>query len=129
MAFAILCLALPLAGCQFDVLVVRVPDFDSKQVLGLTLWSATPTGSWQRTLEVELLEPQVGEQGVELVGYSYLADGKSVEVWNQLHRDPANPDQVLLGFVALPLEAGVPHRISTFNAAGDSGLSAQTFVL
>ena len=128
-ALAILALALPLGGCNWDVLVVQVPDFDSKQVLGITLWRSTAQGSVQRALDVELLEPRLDEQGMELIGYSYVADGEAVEVWNQLHRDPANPDRVILGFVALPVPEGVPYRISTFNAAGDSALSAQTFVL
>ena len=127
-ALAILTLALPLGGCDWDVLVVQVPDFDSKQVLGITLWRTTAQGA-QRALDVELLEPRLDEQGMELIGYSYLADGETVEVWNQLHRDPANPDRVILGFVALPLPENVTYRISTFNAAGDSALSAQTFVL
>ncbi len=128
-ALAVLVLSLPLAGCELDVLVVRVPDFDSKQVLGITLWKTTSTGTYQRALDVEFLEPQLDEKGIELIGYSYVADGKTVETWDKLHRDPANPDQVILGFFALPLASGVTHRISTFNAAGDSGLSAQTFVL
>jgi hypothetical protein len=127
-ALAILTLALPLGGCDWNVLVVQVPDFDSKQVLGITLWRTTAQGA-QRALDVELLEPRLDEQGMELIGYSYLADGETVEVWNQLHRDPANPDRVLLGFAALPLPANATYRISTFNAAGDSALSAQTFVL
>jgi hypothetical protein len=127
-ALAILTLALPLGGCDWNVLVVQVPDFDSKQVLGITLWRTTAQGA-QRALDVELLEPRLDDQGVELIGYSYLADGETVEVWNPLHRDPANPDGVILGFVALPLPENVTYRISTFNAAGDSALSAQTFVL
>ncbi len=127
-ALAILTLALPLGGCDWNVLVVQVPDLDSKQVLGITLWRTTVQGA-QRALDVELLEPRVDDQGVELIGYSYPADGETVEVWSQLHRDPANPDRVLLGFVALPLPEKVTYRISTFNAAGDSALSAQTFVL
>jgi hypothetical protein len=127
-ALAILTLALPLGGCDWNVLVVQVPDFDSKQVLGITLWRTTAQGA-QRALDVELLEPRLDEQGMELIGYSYLADGETVEVWNQLHRDPANPDRVILGFAALPLPQNATYRISTFNAAGDSALSAQTFVL
>jgi hypothetical protein len=127
-ALAILTLALPLGGCDWNVLVVQVPDFDSKQVLGITLWRTTAQGA-QRALDVELLEPRLDEQGMELIGYSYLADGATVEVWNQLHRDPANPDRVILGFAALPLPQNATYRISTFNAAGDSALSAQTFVL
>jgi hypothetical protein len=128
-ALAILALALPLGGCDWDVLVVQVPDFDSKQVLGITLWRTTAQGGAQRALDIELLEPKLDEQGVELVGYSFVQDGQTVEVWDRLHRDPANPDRVILGFVALPLPEQVPYRISTFNAAGDSALSPQTFVL
>jgi hypothetical protein len=128
-ALATLVLALPLAGCDWDVLVVQVPDFDSKQVLGITLWRSSAQGGVQRALDIELLEPKLDEQGLELVGYSYVAEGETVEVWNQLHRDPADPDRVILGFVALPVPEGVPYRISTFNAAGDSALSPQTFVL
>ena len=126
---AILALAWPLGGCNFDVLVVQVPDFDTKQVLGLTLWLTASNGTAQRALDVEFLEPRVDEQGVELIGYSYAVDGKPVEVWSPFHRDPANPDQVTLGFVALPVPEGPLYRISTFNAAGDSALSTQAFVL
>jgi hypothetical protein len=129
-ALAILGLALPLGGCNLDVLVVQIPDFDSKQVMGLTLWRTNARGGVTgRALDVQLLEPRFDEQGVELVGYSYVENGETVEVWNQLHRDPANPDQVLLGFVALPVPEGVSYRISTFNAKGQSAPSAQSFVL
>ena len=128
-ALVTLVLALPLCGCDWDVLVVQVPDFDSKEVLGITLWRTAAQGTVQRALDVEFLEPRLDEQGAEQIGYSYVADGETVEVWNPLHRDPANPDRVILGFVALPLPEDVPYRISTFNAAGDSALSAQTFVL
>jgi hypothetical protein len=126
---AILTLALPIGGCDWDVLVVQVPDFDSKQVLGITLWRTTAQGGVQRALDIQLLEPKLDDQGTELVGYSYVEDGQTVEVWDRLHRDPANPDRVLLGFVALPLPENVSYRISTFNAAGDSALAPQTFVL
>ena len=128
-ALAILILALPLGACDWDVLVVQVPDFDSKQVLGITLWRTTAQWGAQRALDIQLLEPKLDEQGTELVGYSYVDDGQTVEVWDRLHRDPANPDRVLLGFVALPLPENAQYRISTFNAAGDSALSPQTFVL
>jgi len=129
-ALAILLLVLPLGGCNLDVLVVQVPDFDSKQVMGLTLWSTNARGrAVGRALDLQLLEPRFDEQGVELVGYSYVENGETVEVWNQLHRDPTNPDRVTLGFVALPVPRGVPYRISTFNAKGQSALSAQSFVL
>lgn len=129
-ALAILVLVLPLGGCNLDALVIQVPDFDSKQVMGLTLWRTNARGGVAgRALDVQILEPRLDEQGVELVGYSYEEEGETVEVWNQLHRDPANPDQVTLGFVALPVPEGVTYRISTFNAKGQSALSAQSFVL
>jgi hypothetical protein len=127
-ALAILALAPTLGGCDWDVLVVQVPDFDSKQVLGVTLWRTTAQGA-QRALDIEFLETKLDEQGAERVGYSYVRDGQNVEVWDRLHRDPANPDRVTLGFVDLPLPENVEYRISTFNAAGDSALSPQTFVL
>ena len=83
-------------------------------VLGVVPGTEDPLDAWSLT---------------ELVGYSYVENGQTVEVWDRLHRDPANPDRVLLGFVALPLPENVSYRISTFNAAGDSALSPQTFVL
>ena len=129
LALAILVLALPLGGCEFDVLLVAVPDFDSKQVQGLTLWRTASGGAVQRALDVGFLEPRVDEQGVEVIGYSYVVDGEPVEVWSQLHRDATNPDRVVLGFVALPVPEGDRYRISTFNTAGDSALSTQEFVL
>jgi hypothetical protein len=129
-ALAILVLALPLGGCNLDVLVVQIPDFDSKQVTGLTLWSTNARGRVaRRALDLQLLEPRFDDQGVELFGYSYVENGETVEVWDRLHRDPANPDQVIVGFVALPVPEGVTYRISTFNAKGQSAPSAQSFVL
>jgi hypothetical protein len=128
-ALAIPVLALPLAACELDTLVVRVPDFDSKEVMGVTLWSTASEGAPRRALDVELLGPRVDERGVEVIGYSYAVEGRPVEVWGPLFRDAANPDQVTLALDDLPVAPGVRYRVSTFNAAGDSALSTQTFVL
>jgi hypothetical protein len=128
-ALAILVFALPLSGCEFGTLVVQVPDFDSKQVMGVTLWSTPPSGTPQRALDVEFVGTRVDEQGVEVIGYSYAVGGRPLEVWVPLHRDRANPDRVTLLFDALPVAAGVRYRISSFNEAGDSPLSTQTFAL
>jgi hypothetical protein len=114
--------AVSLVGCDWRQLSVRIPDFETKQVLGVGLWRASAGSAYERELEIRFVPPrQVGVH--ELLAYT-LDEGGAAQL-DVIERDPQNPDQVTV-HLWVPLLGGGTYKVSTFNAAGESPLSDQT---
>jgi len=120
--------AVLLSACDFGGLVIRIHDFDSKDVLGVTVWSMAPGSDAQRQVEVEFFEPEFDPEGNEVLYYRYTSAAGSGESANALRRSPGDADEVTLVLWNLPLETGKEYKLSAFNSAGDSTLSSQSYV-
>jgi hypothetical protein len=122
-------LSLSLAACDFGGLVVRLHDFESRQVLGLTLWrSPVGANAFQRDLDLDFFEPEVDASGNEVVPCRFEGASGVQELEANLFRNPEDPDEIILILWGLPFAPGSEYRVSAFNAAGDSPLSAASYV-
>jgi len=122
---ALLALVLPLLACDPTFLTVKIPDFGSKQVEGVWVWRlSAQTNQYER-------EALIRFQGVttlttgQFLSYAAYSNAGTQSLTAGIVRDPANPDVVT---VTLGFELGQPgvFKVSTFNAAGESSLSAQS---
>jgi hypothetical protein len=110
---------------------VEIPGFDSSQVEGVWIWHATAEdGSFRRSVEVVIDDVEVVDN-VEVVHYSVL-DKKGeprLQLPARLERDELDPDTVQIQFVIMLLDGDGFLRASTYNTAGESGLSAETLLV
>lgn len=123
-------LALPLAGCRVAPVELRIPDFESAQVEGLTFW---------REVEGQFVvdgfvffEEVVVRDGKEFVDYRVESPGGEVVARSStpLVRDGVDPDDVEVE-LHYPRDgsAAALFKVSSFNAAGDSPLSEESRVI
>jgi hypothetical protein len=124
-----LVLCLPLFGCRWaDTVTVEIPDFDSSAVEGVWIWRGNGVGGqYDRSLHYRIEEAFV-QDGEEFLLYTVLQpDGEPR--WTlpaRVERDPADQDNVQIRFLLPLVEGGGRFRASTYNAAGESLLSAET---
>jgi len=121
---------LPLFGCRWaEIVTVQIPDFDSSAVEGVWIWrEAAAGGAFERNLHFRLDDTTYLRDGEEYVLYT-LIEPSGESRWTlpaRLERDPADQDRVKIRFLLLLVEGGGHFRASTYNAAGESALSAQT---
>ncbi|HBZ68791.1 MAG TPA: hypothetical protein DEP35_03190 [Deltaproteobacteria bacterium] len=125
---SLLALVLPLLGCDLSWLQVEIPDFNSKQIEGVWIWRLSPqTNQYQRDTLVWFQGVTTQTSGEVLTYTSYAAQA-NVSLTAAIGPDPASSDGVT---VTLGFERGLPgvFKVSTFNAAGESPLSAQSEAL
>jgi hypothetical protein len=126
---AVSILALALAGCDVTWVNVMIPDFQSKEVQGVWIWlalGATGTFAHDMQVPVQTVSPPA-TNGKETPGVLWTlpdSSGNQQLVIVAAQPDPANPDgiSVKIGVVAPILSGSV--KVSTYNAAGESPLSA-----
>jgi len=122
-----LALALPLAGCTVGPVELRIPDFESARVEGLTFWREVD-GHFVVDGFV-YFEGVVVRDGKELVDYRVESLGGEVLARSSapLVRDAASPDdvEIKLHYPRAGSTAAL-YKVSAFNAAGDSLLSEQS---
>lgn len=134
---AIALLALPLFACRWYNVTVLIPDFDSSQVEGLWFWQLSQeTGEYVRDGRIVFADQtHTLDDGRVLLPYTLLReDGALVHdsLATVLRRDSSDPDRVTLKLqYATTDEPGMSpsYRVSSYNAAGDSALSAETAIL
>ncbi|HVH07810.1 MAG TPA: hypothetical protein VNE71_17595 [Myxococcota bacterium] len=108
-------------ACDLRGFRVQLPAFEDDQVRGLWIWKAAPDGAFERFTQIEF--GTLHEQdGAEFLPYSMELNGESVTVDSPVERDAADNVTVGLFFGHEPGS----YKISSYNAAGESGLSAGT---
>jgi len=128
---ALVALVVPLWGCELgDTITVEIPDFDSGRVEGLWLWRQAPRGRYQRVVQLRFLGTKETARG-EMLRYAVVdREGRVRMVLPaEVERSRANPDRALLRLNVLFPEGAGRFRASAYNAAGESGLSAQVMDL
>jgi hypothetical protein len=122
-----LALCLPLFGCRWaETVTVQIPDFDSSAVEGVWIWR-DGGGTYDRSLQYRIEDSFVHE-GEEYLLYTVLEPGGDSR-WTlpaRIERDPLNQDNVQIRFLLLLIDGGGSFRASTYNAIGESALSAET---
>jgi len=126
---ACLVFALPLLGCGLSWLTVEIPDFSSKHVEGVWIWRLSPqTNQYVRDTQIQFESVTTLTSG-DVLNYTAISGQGQMLLSTSLAHNPANHDvvTVTLSFA----EASLPgtFKVSTFNAAGESPLSAQSETL
>jgi hypothetical protein len=115
-------------GCSASLVKILVPGFADGDVDGVWLWRRLASGSYERACRIDF--SNVYTQGsVEIVDYQqFCFDGRfQTPLWNALvARSPGDPDSVTLVLKFGGNDVRLAHKASSFNAAGESGLSAAT---
>lgn len=130
---AVALLALTLTGCQWKQLVIQIPDFESNLVGGVQLWRGDEAASEIVSDAGRIVFGSCySGQGEEMMGYTM------VDSQNQPFDDTfdvtvdrgEDGDSVTLRFT-FPKWREPPGwiRVTTFNAAGESELSAEAVFL
>ncbi len=127
---ALTLLLLPLlSGCDFAGFTIIIPDFDSSQVEGVTLWRVE-TGGAVEAYEVTL-GPAYVVGGIEYVDYTVAASSTVLlDARAEVVRNAANPDEVTLSLMFYHATGDLQeYVVRTFNAHGDSAFSAESLTL
>jgi hypothetical protein len=120
---ALVVLVLPLLACDPSWLTVIIPDFTSKEIEGVWIWRlAGHSGQYQRYALIRFDGVMTAPQGPLLTYSSYSTSGQD-SLNAVVTVDPWDADVVVL---TLGFERGAPgvFKVTTFNAAGESPLSA-----
>lgn len=131
MIFTILAMAVlfvPLGGCEWNRLRVRIPDFDSNDVVGLWIWRRSEaTGQYVRDGQVVFFQPEI-VNGRERMKYEVRRpDGLALyDLAARVIRSGANPDSVTVRLQYVRISPPGSFKISSFNQFGDSPLSNET---
>ncbi len=124
-------LAFPMAACDVSPVTLMIPDFDSAQVDGITFWRLDgATGQYAEEMSVVFTDVRV-EGSQELVTYHFTTPAVGdTGVWAEgvLTRDAVDPDVVTVELHYLHPSPGV-YKVSTYNAVGDSPMSANEVAL
>ncbi|MGH0037039.1 MAG: hypothetical protein ACQGVK_18595 [Myxococcota bacterium] len=120
-------LCLPLFGCRWaESVTVQIPDFDSSAVEGVWIWREGDE-DYSRSLHYRI-EDAFTQDGEEYLLYTVL-EPTGESRWTlpaRIERDSFDPDNVQIRFLLLLIEGGGNFRASTYNAVGESALSAET---
>ncbi|HVP28122.1 MAG TPA: hypothetical protein VMW35_03050 [Myxococcota bacterium] len=118
-------------GCDLQWVNVVIPDFGSKQVKGVWIWRLSEqTGQYVRDTEI-VFETTANAGGHDILSYETTSGplGERGTLPTELVHDAQNPDQVTLQMGFMRLSAPGSFRVSTYNVAGDSPLSAASVQL
>jgi len=126
---AFLVFVLPLLGCGLSWLTIEIPDFSSKRIEGVWIWRLSPqTNQYVRDTQIQFQNVTALTSG-EVLNYTATSSQGQLLLSASLAHNPANLDVVT---VTLSFAEGSPpgtFKVSTFNAAGESPLSAQSETL
>lgn len=129
-ALVLALLLVAVQGCKWFELTVQIPDFESREVKGLWVWRKDDaSGQWQRAGQI-LFQGTQTSSGQEQLSYVVMQpDGFGLPLTTPVVRSATRPDLVTLRiWYARFLEEG-EYRVSTYNAAGESGLSPESLDL
>ena len=125
-----LLLLLPLVGCDFKRITVRIDQFETREVQGLRFWRLDDaSGTWLPEGHV-LFSDVKEEDDVRWVNYTpvNLLGEAGHPLGAELLRDPEKPGTVVLD-IFYEFAADGWFRVSTFNANGESPLSEESILL
>lgn len=126
-AAALLTFSIALTACDHETSVVQlvIPDFDTSQVEGVSLWRLSETtGLYERVDEIEFTTATAAN-GTQVVEYHYVgANGVPILIESALDRGTDDPDNVSLSLLWRRVGDSGSYRISTYNPGGDSPLSS-----
>lgn len=132
LAFSLALLLLPIGGCTPKLLRIQLGAFRLGDVDGIWIWRRSPTsGRYTRSCRVAISDPYQ-QNGVEVVSYveSCLNGLTGAPMQAQVARLASDPDTVSLNLVVEPPSPALSiYRASSFNAAGESALSAASVQL
>jgi len=132
LAFSLALLLLPFAGCAPKLLRIRLIGFRLGDVDGIWMWRMSPTsGAYTRSCLVSLSDAYQ-QNGVEVVSYveQCLNGLTGAPLQAQVVRLASDPDTVSLDLLVEPPAANLStYRATSFNAAGESALSASSVQL
>lgn len=113
------------AGCGMGSFSVLLVDFDSNKIDGVRLWKLE-NGRWQPDVAIEFSGVR-DHDGEEYLSYRFDIDTGDIkfEMVSPIEDVTAG---VELSFVFIPIEEG-DYKVSAYNDAGESGLSAGTYSL
>jgi hypothetical protein len=121
----LLALALSLLACDPSWLTVEIPDYSSNQIEGVWVWR------WSQQATQFERDTLIHFRGVHnlssgpLLAYSTYSSQGDLSLTAAIVRSPTNPNAIT---VTLGFERGASglFKVSTYNAVGESALSAQT---
>lgn len=114
-------------GCDLQWVKVMIPDFESKHVTGVWVWrQSEQNGQYVRDTEIGFGTRISGVDGSELllVETTLGTLGERSSLPTGIERDATNPDHVTLVLGFTRLSAPGIFKVSSYNASGDSPLSA-----
>jgi hypothetical protein len=124
---ALTALALSAAACEVRGFRIQVPGFETKGVLGVWVWRESPTtGEWERYAQIQFGERFELYEGVEFLWYSFPAAQGPMHLQTKIEYAAEEPDTVNLNLAFLRLPGS--YKISSYNASGESPLSAGTLI-
>lgn len=120
-------LVLPLWGCEYRMLQVVIPDFDTSAVEGVQIWRlADGTNQPVQGSQLVFTVPY-SQNGQEIVDYTQLNPDGSQGILLQavVERSPTQPDTVQVRLYYYRMQPQGWYRVSTFNEVGTSELSLE----
>ena len=122
---AFVALGLSAAGCEVRGFRIQVPGFETKGVLGVWVWRESPTsGEYERYAQIEFGERFEMYEGAKFLWYSFPAAQGPMYLQTAIEAASAAPDTVNLNLAFL--QAPGSFKVSSYNASGESPLSAGT---
>ncbi len=129
-AVAIVVATFPFTACRVPAMpTVLIEDYDTASIRGLQLWmQISASGDHVESIRLEFDETHLDSGGETLV-FSVWNSDREIEsgVPTVVERDAAVPDRVVIRPILSSLGRGI-YRVSSFNDAGSSALSAERFV-
>jgi hypothetical protein len=118
--------AMPLMACNVGNVNVYIPGFDTSAVEGVSFWR-DESGAFVFDGTVVFAAPVVNANGQEVVDYEMRTPSGTQMLAGRAHiyRDSAIPDNVSVRVYYMRVQqVSRDYKVSTYNAVGDSMLSA-----
>lgn len=131
LAFMLLAVSVPLGGCKWSPVKIAIPGFGGGSVDGLWFWRySSTTGAFERACRIDLSNAQSASE-TEIVTYNQVCpDQGTMDMWARIERHPTDASMIVLELWYVRWEeAPGLYRVSSFNTAGESALSATEVTL
>jgi hypothetical protein len=121
---AFVAFALPIFGCGFAWLTVKIPDFNSKHIAGVWIWRLSPQINKYGRYSLIRFENVTTLPSGDVLNYTAISSQGHLLLSASLAHNTQDSVTVTLSFA----EGSPPgtFKVSTFNASGESPLSAQS---
>ena len=126
---ALLFATLPLTGCETKEITLALPGFGNGSIDGIWLWRLGSTGQYERACRLQLSDPQTTSSGAEVLPYIQICDAPDelgLNMRAQIARLSGDPSTIVVKLWYFRFADAGNFKASSYNAAGESPLSAQT---